>query len=41
MERLFRRLKGFHRVYTRFDTLDLMYWGFVLCALIMEALRLA
>ena len=39
VERLFRRLKGFRRVYTRFDKLDRMYWGFVQFALIVEALR--
>ena len=27
VERLFRRLKGFRRVYTRFDKLDMMYWA--------------
>ncbi len=40
VERLFRRLKGWRRVYTRFDKLDVMYWAFVLLALIAEALRL-
>ena len=39
VERLFRRLKGFRRVYTRYDKLDRMYWGFILFALIVEALR--
>ncbi|MCY4522015.1 MAG: IS5/IS1182 family transposase, partial [Caldilineaceae bacterium] len=39
VERLFRRLKGFRRVYTRFDKLDRMYWGFILFALIVETLR--
>ncbi len=39
VERLFRRLKGFRRVYTRYDKLDMMYWGFILFALIVEALR--
>ena len=39
VERLFRHLKGFRRVYTRFDKLDMMYWAFVQFALIVEALR--
>ena len=39
VERLFRRLKGFRRVYTRYDKLDRMYWGFIQFALIVEALR--
>ncbi len=39
VERLFRRLKGFRRVYTRYDKLDRMYWAFIQFALIVEALR--
>ncbi|MCY4519886.1 MAG: IS5/IS1182 family transposase, partial [Caldilineaceae bacterium] len=39
VERLFRRLKGFRRVYTRFDKLDRMYWAFIQFALIVETLR--
>ena len=39
VERLFRRLKGFRRVFSRFDKLDVMFTGFVLFALIVEALR--
>jgi transposase len=39
IERLFRRLKGYRRVFTRFDKLDIMYVGFVLFALIADALR--
>jgi transposase len=39
IERLFRRLKGFRRVFCRFDKLDVMFAGFVLFALIVEALR--
>ena len=39
IERLFRRLKGFRRVFSRYDKLDLMFAGFVLFALIVEALR--
>ena len=39
VERLFRRLKGFRRVYTRYDKLDVMYWGFIVFALIVETLK--
>lgn len=39
IERLFRRLKGYRRVFTRFDKLDVMFAGFLLLALIFEALR--
>jgi transposase len=39
IERLFRRLKGFRRVFSRFDKLDVMFAGFVLFALIVDALR--
>ena len=39
IERLFRRLKGYRRVFSRFDKLDVMYSAFVLFALVMEALR--
>jgi hypothetical protein len=36
---VFRRLKGFRRVFSRFDKLDVMFTAFVLFALIAEALR--
>lgn len=39
IERLFRRLKGFRRVFTRFDKLDVMFMAFVHFALIVDALR--
>jgi transposase len=39
IERLFRRLKGFRRIFSRFDKLDVMFMGFVHFALITEALR--
>lgn len=39
IERLFRRLKGFRRIFSRFDKLDVMFTGFILFALIAEALR--
>ena len=39
IERLFRRLKGFRRVFSRFDKLDVMFAAFVVFALIVDALR--
>jgi transposase len=39
VERLFRRLKGFRRVFSRFDKLDVMFTAFIVFALIIEALR--
>lgn len=39
VERLFRRLKAFRRVFTRFDKLDALFLGFIHFALIVEALR--
>jgi len=39
IERLFRRLKGFRRVFSRFDKLDVMFTAFIHFALIIEALR--
>lgn len=40
VERLFRRLKGFRRVFSRFDKLDVAFVAFVNFALTVEALRL-
>ena len=40
IERLFRRLKGFRRIFTRYDKLDVVFFGFIVFALIVEALRL-
>ena len=39
IERLFRRLKGFRRVFSRFEKLDVIFIGFILFSLIIEALR--
>ena len=39
IERLFRRLKGFRRIFSRFDKLDLVFLAFLYFALIVEALR--
>ena len=38
IERLFRRLKGFRRVATRYDKLDVIFIAFIVFALIVEAL---
>jgi len=38
VERLFRRLKGFRRIFSRFDKLDLMFVGFINFALIADGL---
>lgn len=39
IERLFRRLKGFRRIFSRFEKLDVVFLGFLYFALIVEALR--
>ena len=39
IERLFRRLKGFRRIFSRFEKLDLLFLGFLTFALIVEAHR--
>lgn len=41
VERLFRRLKGYRRVFCRFDKLDVLFAGFIVFALIIEALRIS
>ena len=41
IERLFRRLKSYRRVFCRFDKLDALFAGFVVFALIIEALRIS
>ena len=40
IERLFRRLKGFRRIFSRFEKLDVIFLAFLHFALIVEALRL-
>src|SRR5262245_45583955 len=40
IERLFRRLKGFRRIFSRFEKLDVLFLAFLSFALIVEALRL-
>lgn len=39
VERLFRRLKGFRRVFTRYDKLDVLFVAFVTFALIIEMIK--
>ena len=38
IERFFRRLKRFRRVFTRYDKLDIVFAGFILFAMIVDAL---
>jgi transposase len=40
VERLFRGLKGFRRVFSRFEKLDVMFLGFISFALIADGLRM-
>ena len=40
IERLFRRLKGFRRIFSRFDKLDVVFLAFINFALIVEVLHL-
>ncbi|MCO3750528.1 MAG: IS5 family transposase [Pseudomonas sp.] len=40
VERLFRRLKGFRRIFSRFEKLDVMFLGFISFAFIADALRM-
>lgn len=40
VERLFRRLKGFRRIFSRFDKLDAVFIGFISFSLIADRLRL-
>jgi transposase len=39
IERLFHRLKSYRRIFSRFDKLDVLFAGFIVLALIVEALR--
>ena len=38
VERLFRRLKGFRRIFSRFDKLDVVFMFFIYFALIVDTL---
>ena len=40
VEHLFRRLKGFRRIFSRFEKLDVMFLGFISFALIADGLRM-
>jgi len=40
IERLFRKIKGFRRVFTRYDKLDVMFVAFVTFTLIVKSLNL-
>ena len=40
VERLFRRLKGFRRIFTRFEKLDVLFLGFIVFALICRGIAL-
>ena len=39
IERLFRRLKGFRRIFSRFEKLDVMFLAFIHFALIVDGLH--
>jgi transposase len=39
IERLFRRMKGYRRIFSRFEKLDALFLGFLAFAFIVEALR--
>jgi transposase len=39
VERLFRRIKAFRRIFTRYDKLDIVFIGFILFVLIIDALK--
>lgn len=38
VERLFRRIKRFRRVFTRYDKLDVMFMAFIFLALVLDSL---
>jgi len=40
VERLFRRIKGFRRIFSRFGKLDVVFVAFINFALIVDSLRL-
>ncbi len=39
IERLSRRMKGFRRIFSRFEKLDVLLFGFISFALNVDALR--
>ena len=38
VERFFRRLKRFRRIFTRYDKLDIVFAGFILLTMIIDSL---
>ena len=38
VERFFRRLKSFRRIFTRYDKLDIVFAGFIIFAMIIDSL---
>ena len=38
VERFFRRLKAFRRIFTRYDKLDIVFAGFILFVMIVDSL---
>ncbi len=38
IERFFRRIKRFRRIFTRYDKLDILYSGFILFSMIIDSL---
>jgi transposase len=40
VERLFRGLKGFRRIFSRFEKLDVIFLGFINLVLIVDALKI-
>ena len=38
IERFFRRIKRFRRIFTRYDKLDVVYEGFILFAMVIDSL---
>ena len=39
VERLFRRLKGYRRIFSRFEKLDVIFLGFIVFVLVVDALH--
>ncbi len=38
IERFFRRIKRFRKVFTRYDKLDIIFWGVISFAMILDAI---
>ena len=39
IDRLFRRLKGFRGIFSRFEKLDVVFLGFILSTLVVDAVQ--